>query len=102
MAEGTHVPIRKYLVVWLWLFILSALAYFIDVVHVPAPWKAILLVVVALMKAGMIMAVFMHLGYERLSLIYAVVAPLVFLLVMTIAFLPEGTAILGSHSIVAP
>lgn len=78
MAEGTHVPIRKYLIVWLWLFILSALAYFIDVVHIHQPWKAVLLVVVALMKAGMIMAVFMHLGYERLSLIYAVVAPLIF------------------------
>ncbi|GIV55526.1 MAG: hypothetical protein KatS3mg040_0294 [Candidatus Kapaibacterium sp.] len=102
MAEGTHVPIRKYLVVWLWLFILSALAYFIDVVHVPQPWKPILLVVVALMKAGMIMAVFMHLGYERLSLIYAVVAPLIFLVVMTIAFLPEGGAIFGSHAIAAP
>jgi caa(3)-type oxidase subunit IV len=102
MAEGTHVPIRKYLTVWGWLFILSALAYFIDVMHVPAPWKAILLVAVALMKAGMIMAVFMHLGYERLSLIYAVVAPLIFLLVMTIAFLPEGIAVLNSHSIVAP
>lgn len=102
MATATHPPIRRYLVVWFWLFILSALAYFIDVVHVPAPWKAILLVVVALMKAGMIMAVFMHLGYERLSLVYAVLAPLIFLVAMVIAFLPEGSAVLSTHAITPP
>ncbi|MEN3009808.1 MAG: cytochrome C oxidase subunit IV family protein [Candidatus Bipolaricaulaceae bacterium] len=83
-----------YLVVWGWLFVLSTLAYFIDVWHVPQPFKAILLIAVALMKAGLIVAYFMHLRFERLNLVYAILAPLILLLAMAAGFLPDGVSVL--------
>lgn len=94
-TTGTHPhpPTRVYLVVWGWLFVLSAIAYFIDIWHVSQPFKAILLIAVALMKAGLIVAYFMHLRFERLNLIYAILAPLILLVAMVAGFLPDGVSV---------
>jgi caa(3)-type oxidase subunit IV len=104
MAEHTHVqgeqlgavhaPIRTYLTVWGWLFVLSAIAYFVDIVHVTGWLKTVLLTVLALMKAGLIMAFFMHLRFERLNLIYAIVAPLILLVAMLAGLVPDGVSVL--------
>lgn len=104
MAEATrvqgeqlgavHAPIRTYLTVWGWLFVLSALAYFVDIVHITGWIKAVLLTVLALMKAGLIVAFFMHLRFERLTLIYAILAPLVLLVAMIVGLVPDGAAVL--------
>jgi cytochrome c oxidase subunit IV len=40
---AVHAPIRTYLTVWGWLFILSALAYFVDVSGMTGWIKAVLL-----------------------------------------------------------
>ncbi len=104
MAEGTHVhgeqvgavhaPIRTYLIVWGWLFVLSALAYFVDIAHVGGWLKAVLLTVLALMKAGLIVAFFMHLRFERLALVYAILAPLILLVALAVGVVPDGLAVL--------
>ncbi|MCS7177472.1 MAG: cytochrome C oxidase subunit IV family protein [Candidatus Kapabacteria bacterium] len=90
---AVHAPIRTYLTVWGWLFVLSAIAYFVDVVHLVGWLKVILLSLLALMKAGLIMAFFMHLRFERLSLVYAIVAPIIFLVVMLVGLLPDGISV---------
>jgi cytochrome c oxidase subunit IV len=43
-----------------------------------------------LMKAGMIVAVFMHMMYERLALMYAILLPPLLLLVLVGIMLVEG------------
>ena len=49
----------------------------------------------ALMKAGLIIAYFMHLRYEKLSLAYAVVTPMFFLAIVLFAFLgPDALSVL--------
>ncbi len=94
-VEGAvHAPIRTYLVVWGWLFVLSAIAYFVDVMHLTGWLKTVLLTILAVMKAGLIMAFFMHLRFERLSLVYAIVAPLVLLVAMIAGLVPDGAAVL--------
>ena len=40
------------------------------------------LIVMALLKAALIIAYFMHLRYEKLSLVYAVVVPMFFLAIV--------------------
>jgi cytochrome c oxidase subunit 4 len=90
---AVHAPIRTYLTVWGWLFILSALAYFVDVSGMTGWIKAVLLTVLALMKAGLIAAFFMHLRFERLSLVYAIVAPLILLIAMVAGLIPDGVAV---------
>jgi cytochrome c oxidase subunit IV len=80
-AEGQQHPIKLYLVVWGWLFVLSACSYFVDYfgIHGHLRWSLILLFMV--LKAGLIVAVFMHMAWERLALAYAILLPPVLVLV---------------------
>jgi cytochrome c oxidase subunit 4 len=85
-AEGQQHPIKLYLVVWGWLFVLSACSYFVDYIglHGYLRWSMILLFMI--LKAGLIVAVFMHMAWERLALSYAILLPpalvLVFVAIM--------------------
>jgi cytochrome c oxidase subunit 4 len=80
-AEGQQHPIKLYLVVWAWLFVLSTASYLVDYfgLHGYLRWSLILLFMI--LKAGLIVAVFMHMAWERLALIYAILVPPVFVLV---------------------
>ncbi|ANW01236.1 cytochrome C oxidase subunit IV family protein [Bradyrhizobium icense] len=80
-AEGQQHPIKLYLVVWGWLFVLSACSYLVDYFGLQGylRWSLILLFMV--LKAGLIVAVFMHMAWERLALTYAILLPPVLVLV---------------------
>ena len=80
-AKGQQHPIKLYLVVWGWLFVLSACSYLVDYfgLHGYLRWSLILLFMV--LKAGLIVAVFMHMAWERLALVYAILLPPVAVLV---------------------
>ena len=70
-----HHPIKLYLVVWAWLFVLSTCSYLVDYFGLVGylRWGLILLFMV--LKAGLIVAVFMHMAWERLALLYAIIVP---------------------------
>jgi cytochrome c oxidase subunit IV len=80
-AEGQQHPIKLYLVVWGWLFVLSTFSYLVDYFGLQGylRWSLILLLMV--LKAGLIVAVFMHMAWERLALMYAILVPPVAVLV---------------------
>jgi cytochrome c oxidase subunit IV len=80
-AKGQQHPIKLYLVVWGWLFVLSTCSYLVDYfgLHSYLRWSLILLFMV--LKAGLIVAVFMHMAWERLALAYAILLPPVLVLV---------------------
>jgi cytochrome c oxidase subunit IV len=80
-AKGQQHPIKLYLVVWGWLFILSTCSYLVDYfgIHGNLRWSLICLFMV--LKAGLIVAVFMHMAWERLALAYAILLPPVLVLV---------------------
>jgi cytochrome c oxidase subunit IV len=69
------------------LFVLSAFSYLVDYFHLQGllRWSLILLFMV--LKAGLIVAIFMHMRWERLALMYAILVPpvavLVFVALMT-------------------
>jgi len=67
--EGMHHPISLYLKVWGYLFVLSTLSYLVDYMHVQGIVRWTLIVLFMLLKAGLILSIFMHLAWERLSLI---------------------------------
>jgi cytochrome c oxidase subunit IV len=89
-AEGQQHPIRLYLVVWAWLFVLSACSYLVDYfgLHGYLRWSLILLFMI--MKAGLIVAVFMHMAWERLALSYAILLPPLVLLVFVAIMVLES------------
>ena len=83
-------PIKLYLVVWAWLFILSTCSYLVDYfgLHGYLRWSLILTFMI--LKAGLIVAVFMHMAWERLALAYAIILPPILVLVFVAMMLFEA------------
>ena len=91
--EGQQHPISLYLKVWGYLFVLSTLSYLVDYMHVQGIVRWTLIILFMLLKAGLILSIFMHLAWERLSLIYAIlVPPLVLLVLVRIMTIEAGYA----------
>ena len=80
-AQGQQHPIKLYLVVWGWLFVLSAFSYLVDYFHLQGYLRWSLILLFMSLKAGLIVAVFMHMAWERLALAYAILVPPVLVLV---------------------
>src|SRR3970040_763208 len=80
-VEGQQHPISIYLKIWALLFALSAFSYLGDYFRLEGylRWSLILLFMV--LKAGLIVAVFMHMMWERLALMYAILLPPILVLV---------------------
>jgi cytochrome c oxidase subunit 4 len=95
VAEGEHGgDYRSYWVTWFWLLVITILEVAIVLLRVPRAVLATTLMILALMKAALIMAYFMHLKYERLSLIYTVVVPMVVLAVILFSFVgPDALSV---------
>ena len=74
-AHQEH-PIKLYLVVWGWLFILSAGSYMVDYIGLQGYLRWSLILIFMMLKAGLIVAVFMHMVWERQALAYAILVPM--------------------------
>ena len=86
-------PLSIYLWVWALLFVLSAFSYMVDYLGFQGYLRWSLIITFMLAKAGFIVAIFMHMAWERIALIYAILGPPVILLVM-IGFM----AVEGDHT----
>jgi len=89
-GQGQQHPIRLYLVVWIWLFVLSACSYLVDYFQVQGLLRYSLILLFMMLKAGLIMAVFMHMAWERLSLVYAILVPISAVLVFVAIMMLES------------
>ena len=89
-ADGQQHPLGIYIKVWAWLFVLSTFSYLVDFFHVQGYTRWTLILVLMMLKAGLIVAVFMHIKWERLALSFAILLPPLLLLVLM------GTMILES------
>jgi cytochrome c oxidase subunit IV len=88
-TTGQQHPLSIYFWVWGLLFALSAASYGTDFLeHGFFRWGLILTFM--LLKAGFIIAIFMHMKWERLALIYAILGPPVVLLVLIGLMAIEG------------
>jgi cytochrome c oxidase subunit 4 len=102
-AEGQQQhPLTIYLWIWLLLFVLSACSYAVDYFHLQGMLRWTLIIVFMLLKAGFIVAIFMHMAWERLALKFAILLPPLCLLVLIgfmaiegdYTFITRGTAFL--------
>jgi cytochrome c oxidase subunit 4 len=80
-AEGQQHPIKLYLVVWGWLFVLSTGSYLVDYFGLQGYLRWSLILLFMMLKAGLIVAIFMHMAWERLAMMYAILVPPVFVIV---------------------
>ena len=81
-GHGQTHPIGLYLKIWGLLFVLSTLSYLVDYFHFQGLMRWGLILLFMLLKAGLIVAVFMHMAWERLALIYAILVPPLALMVL--------------------
>lgn len=80
--QGQQHPLGIYFKIWGLLFVLSTASYLVDYFHFQGYLRWSLIVMLMLLKAGLIVAVFMHMRWERLALLYAIVVPPLLLLVL--------------------
>jgi cytochrome c oxidase subunit 4 len=83
-------PIKLYFVVWGWLFVLSACSYMVDYLGIQGYLRWSLILIFMMLKAGLIVAVFMHMAWERLALVYAILLPPVLVLVFVALMVSES------------
>jgi cytochrome c oxidase subunit IV len=72
---GQQHPLGVYFKVWALLFVLSAMSYSVDYFHVQGFLRWVLIITFMILKAGLIVAIFMHMAWERVALIYAILVP---------------------------
>ncbi|MGD9543914.1 MAG: cytochrome C oxidase subunit IV family protein [Methylocystis sp.] len=89
-VHGQQHPIKLYLTVWVLLFVLSACSYLVDYFDVQGYLRWFLIIVFMMLKAGLIVAVFMHMAWERLALVVAILAPPMAVLVLMAMMAWEG------------
>lgn len=80
-ASQQH-PISLYLKVWLLLFVLSTFSYMVDYYQVQGILRWSLILIFMFLKAGLIMAVFMHVAWERAAVKLLLFLPPVAILVL--------------------
>ena len=81
-VTGQQHPISLYLKIWGLLFVLSTMSYLVDYFHFHGYLRWALIITFMLMKAGLIVAVFMHMLWERLALMYAILVPTLLLMIL--------------------
>ena len=81
-AQGQQHPISLYLKIWGLLFVLSTLSYLVDYFHFQGYLRWSLIITFMLLKAGLIVSIFMHMAWERLAMVYAILVPPLCLLVL--------------------
>lgn len=80
--HGQQHPIGLYLKIWVLLFVLSTLSYMVDYFQFEGYLRWFLILLLMVLKAGLIVGVFMHMAWERMALICAILVPPLCLLVL--------------------
>ena len=80
MSEGQTHPLSVYFWIWGLLFVLSAFSYAVDYMEFQGIVRWALILIFMFLKAGFIIAIFMHMVWERMAFAMAILAPPVVLL----------------------
>ena len=89
-VEGQQHPLGVYIKIWAWLFVLSTCSYLVDYFHVEGYLRWSLILIFMLLKAGLIVAVFMHMMWERMALLCAIVLPPILVMIFMLLMVSEA------------
>ncbi len=92
-------PLTIYLWIWLLLFVLSTMSYMVDYLGFQGTLRWSLIVTFMLLKAGFIVAIFMHMMWERMALITAILLPPMALLILIGLMSVEGDYTEGTRGV---
>jgi cytochrome c oxidase subunit IV len=89
--DPDHQPSMKaYIGLWIIMILIAALEVFLTYQHLDRDLYVALLLILAFVEAGLAMAYFMHLRYERRNLFWTLVPITVFTLVMLDHIWPDA------------
>ena len=77
-------PISLYFIVWGLLFVLSFFSYMVDYLDFQGGLRWALILIFMFLKAGFIVAIFMHVAWERTALKVVILGPPIALLVFVL------------------
>ena len=93
-----HGPTTKLFIwVWIWLVIITGGEVFLAYEHLQPVTMLLLLISMSLVKAGLIVSFFMHLRYEKTSLIWVLIPATIFCIGMMTVIFPDGIRLRDSH-----
>ena len=95
--EGQQHPLKIYYMIWVLLFVVSFFSYMVDYLEFQGMLRWTLILIFMFVKAGFIIAIFMHMTWERLALKIAILGPPVAILVLIGLMSLEGEYIEGSR-----
>ena len=88
--EGQQHQISIYLWIWGLLFVLSLFSYMVDYLNFQGNLRWGLILLFMFLKAGFIIAIFMHMKWERMALKIAILGPPVAIIVLIWLMSYEG------------
>ena len=94
--EGQQHPLKIYYIMWISLFVLSGFSYWTDFWN-DGPLRTAAILTFMMLKAGGIVWIFMHMGWERWALKVAILGPPVAIIVLIWMMSLEGDYIEGSR-----
>ena len=94
---GQQHPLGIYYKIWILLFVLSACSYAVDFYNVQGAMRWTLVILFMVLKAGFIVAIFMHVVWERMALVLTILGPPVVLLLLIAFMAVEGTYTSGTR-----
>jgi cytochrome c oxidase subunit IV len=82
---------KLFISIWTWLLLLTGFEVFLGYVQLPVIYMLVILMGASIIKAALIIAYFMHLRFERLSLVLTIIPALVVCIcLMILVFFPES------------
>jgi cytochrome c oxidase subunit 4 len=89
-VEHQEHPLGVYFRIWILLFVLSSMSYAVDYLQFQGYTRWTLIIIFMLLKAGFIIAIFMHMWWERMALAAAILLPPIALLFLIAIMSIEG------------
>ena len=91
-SEQTHAggSTKLYISVWIVLLVLSGIEVYLGYIHLNLHLMLSLLMGLSLIKAGMIIAYFMHLKFEKASLIWTLLPMWIIVTCLLFVFFPDS------------
>lgn len=86
---------KLFVSIWIWLVVLTLIEIFLAYKTMPVHLMLTVLLGLSIIKAALIVAYFMHLKFERLSLILTVIPMLVVCILLLFVFFPDSFRSLG-------
>lgn len=94
---GQQHPLGIYYKIWTLLFVLSACSYAVDYFNVQGGMRWGLVIFFMILKAGFIVAIFMHAMWERMALVFTILGPPIVLLLLIGFMAVEGSYTSGTR-----